>query len=243
MSIEMQILQLPNFKSIFSLQRSIFQEHSSTKKMGRMILSILSSSCCVFHERWREKKGESACCCGLARNFSPSGTSIHAMSASGTQPSRRRKVADEDEDYEPPKSPSAAKRTKTTKGKSSPFVSHAVPYNWRRHDPTIARLGEAGEGTVRHFFLQQVALSTHIITWLHVRAPLFSPQRHPLALYLPQSDFQCPLTPRLSTYTPCYVSVGACRRPDPPSWTSISSSCRIWETNCYMSHSSHGLCG
>ena len=91
------------------------------------------------------------------------------MSAPKAESTRRRKVVKEDEDYVPEGDVPVVKKTKSTKPRSSPFISHVTPYNPRHHDPTIARLGLPTQGTIRNFLLSQVALSTRIITWLHVR--------------------------------------------------------------------------
>lgn len=80
----------------------------------------------------------------------------------------------EDEDYVPEEEVTATKKAKSTKSRSSPFVSHVAPYNPRYHDPTIARIGIPTQGTIRNLLLSQVALSTRIITWLHVRT-IFPP--------------------------------------------------------------------
>lgn len=108
-------------------------------------------------------------------------TVLRAMSAPKAESTRRRKAVKEDEDYVPEDETVVAKKTKSTKSRHSPFVSHVTPYNPRHHDPTIARLGIPTQGTIRNFLLSQVALSTRIITWLHVRPP-FLPVSCPSAL-------------------------------------------------------------
>ena len=81
---------------------------------------------------------------------------------------RKRKVKDVDEDYVPDEVKTGPKKTKMVNAKDSPVRRSNAPYNPRHHDPTVAILGVPVEGTIRHFILSQVALSTRIITWLHV---------------------------------------------------------------------------
>ena len=99
-------------------------------------------------------------------NFSLRLTGLLGMSASKASTSRRRKVKDEDEEYVPDEPVEAVKKTR--KARNSPIIS-SDPYNHRHHDPEVAILGVAVEGSIRHVLLSQVALSTHIIMWLHVR--------------------------------------------------------------------------
>jgi len=82
-------------------------------------------------------------------------------------------MVDSDPDYSPEEAPQDSKKHKSSKPRNRPVIGSPDPYNHRHHDPEVARLGIAIEGSIRHFILSQVALSTHIIMWLHVRAPLF----------------------------------------------------------------------
>lgn len=76
----------------------------------------------------------------------------------------------EDEDWKPDSPPEVVKKAATAKkAKNSPVV-RGGPYNHRHHNPDIAHLGVPVEGSIRHLLLSQVALSTRIITWLHVRS-------------------------------------------------------------------------
>lgn len=96
-------------------------------------------------------------------------TVLVSMSTPRGESTKRRKTAREDEDYVPEGRSPTVKKAKSSKPKASPYSLLVTPYNSRFHDPTIARLGTPTQGTIRNLLLTQVALSTDIITWLHVR--------------------------------------------------------------------------